>query len=102
MVYNPVTSQSLNRITASSLISPHQVSCEEGSCKAPLESSNGMNDCIQSLSTTISVSLEVINGTQVINEQQGQYHQTAKSSKKRHNPEGFKKRPHTAGVYHWR
>jgi hypothetical protein len=72
MVYNAVTSQSLNRITACSLISPYQVSCEEGSCEAPKERLSGVNDCIQSLSTTISVSLEVINGTHVINEQQGQ------------------------------
>lgn len=72
MVYDRVTSQSLNRITALSLISPYQLSCKEGSGKAPLERGNGMNDCIQSLSTTISVSLGVINGTQIINEQQGQ------------------------------
>lgn len=72
MVYDTVTSQFLNRITALSLISPYQLSCKEGNWKAPRERGNGMNDCIQSLSTTISVSLGVINGTRVINEQQGQ------------------------------
>lgn len=102
MVYDTVTSQSLNRITALSLISPYQFSCEEGSWKAPLGGGNGMNDCIQSLSTTISVSLGVINGTQVINEHQGQWHQAAKSSKKSHSSDGFKKRPHTAGMHQQR
>lgn len=99
MVYDTVTSQSLNRIAALSLISPYQLSCKEGSWKAPLGEGNGMNDCIQVLSTTISVSLGVINGTQVINEHQGQWHEAAKSSKKSHNFNGFKKRPHAAGMH---
>lgn len=99
MVYDAVTSQSLNRITALSLISPYQLSCEEGSGKAPPGGGNGMNDGIQVLSTTISASLGVINGTQVINEHQGQQHEAAKSSKKSHNSNGFKKRPRAAGVH---